>query len=110
LTALLEVEFASNTVDHWVTALNNAGVPAGPVYDVPQIFEDKQVQHLNVVATLPNVYDKDMHYITQPMTLSRTPAAVKTPAPKWGEHTEEVLKEIGFNAEQIKVFFNQGVV
>lgn len=110
LTALLEVEFANNTVDHWVMALNNAGVPAGPVYNVPQVFEDNQVKHLNVVATLPNVYDKDMHYITQPMTLSRTPAAVKTAAPKWGEHTDEVLSEVGFNAEQIKAFYDAGVV
>jgi len=110
LTALLEVEFASQSVDHWVVTLNNAGVPAGPVYDVPQVFEDAQVKHLNVVATLPNVYDKDMHYITQPMTLSRTPAAVKVAAPKWGEHTDEVLSEVGFNAEQIKAFYDAGVV
>ncbi len=85
-------------------------MPAGPVYNVPQVFEDNQVKHLNVVATLPNVYDKDMHYITQPMTLSRTPAAVKTAAPKWGEHTDEVLSEVGFNAEQIKAFYDAGVV
>jgi crotonobetainyl-CoA:carnitine CoA-transferase CaiB-like acyl-CoA transferase len=110
LTALLEVEFASKSVDHWVVTLNDAGVPAGPVYDVPQVFEDEQVKHLNVVATLPNVYDKDMHYITQPMTLSRTPAAVKVAAPKWGEHTDEVLKEAGFNADQIKSYHDAGVV
>ncbi len=110
LTALLEVEFARQSVEHWVVALNDAGVPAGPVYDVPQVFEDEQVKHLNVVATLPNVYDKDMHYITQPMTLSRTPAAVKVAAPKWGEHTDEVLKEAGFNAEQIKAYHDAGVV
>jgi crotonobetainyl-CoA:carnitine CoA-transferase CaiB-like acyl-CoA transferase len=110
LTDLLEIEFGKNTVDYWVTTLNDAGVPAGPVYDVPEVFEDEQVKHLGVVATLPNVYDKDMHYITQPMTLSRTPAHVKTPAPKWGEHTDEVLEEIGFDADQIKAFHDKGVV
>ena len=51
-----------------------------------------------------------MHYITQPMTLSRTPAAVKVAAPKWGEHTDEVLKEAGFNADQIKAYYDAGVV
>jgi len=81
LTDLLEIEFGKNTVDYWVTTLNDAGVPAGPVYDVPEVFEDEQVKHLGVVATLPNVYDKDMHYITQPMTLSRTPATSKHPHP-----------------------------
>lgn len=110
LTALLEAEFAGNTVDYWVKALNDAGVPAGPVYDVPQIFEDEQVKHLDVVATLPNVYDKDMHYITQPMTLSRTPPKVVAAAPGWGEHTDEVLAEIGYSADEIKAFHDNGVV
>lgn len=110
LTEMLEVEFAKNTVEHWVTALNDAGVPAGPVYDVPQVFEDEQVKHLGVVHTLPNVYDKDMHYITQPMTLSRTPADVVTPAPGWGEHTDEVLAEIGYDSAQIKALHDGGVV
>ena len=110
LTALLEAEFAGNTVDYWVKALNDAGVPAGPVYDVPQIFEDEQVKHLDVVTTLPNVYDKDMHYITQPMTLSRTPPKVVAAAPGWGEHTDEVLAEIGYSADEIKAFHDNGVV
>ncbi len=110
LTDLLEIEFVKNTVHYWVTTLNTAGVPAGPVYDVPEVFEDEQVKHLGVVATLPNVYDKDMHYITQPMVLSRTPASVKTGAPGWGEHTDEVLEEIGFDADQIKAFHEKGVV
>lgn len=110
LTEMLEAEFAKNTVEHWVTALNDAGVPAGPVYDVPQVFEDEQVKHLGVVHTLPNVYDKDMHYITQPMTLSRTPADVVTPAPGWGEHTDEVLAEIGYDAAQIRALHDGGVV
>ncbi|MCD8504711.1 MAG: CoA transferase [Burkholderiaceae bacterium] len=110
LTQLLEQEFARNTVHYWVTALNNAGVPAGPVYDVPQMFEDEQVKHLGVVASLSDVYDKDMHYITQPVSLSRTPPKVVAPAPGWGEHTDEVLGEIGYSTEQIKQFHDNGVV
>jgi crotonobetainyl-CoA:carnitine CoA-transferase CaiB-like acyl-CoA transferase len=110
LNALLELEFPKQTVDYWVTELNNAGVPAGPVYNVPELVEDAQVKHLDVIQTLPDVYDKDMHYIAQPMTLSRTPAKIKTPAPAWGEHTDEVLGEIGFTADQIKAFHDNGVV
>jgi crotonobetainyl-CoA:carnitine CoA-transferase CaiB-like acyl-CoA transferase len=110
LNEFLEPEFAKKTVDFWVTTLNDAGVPAGPVYSVPQLVEDAQVKHLKVVSTLENVYDKDMHYIAQPMTLSRTPAEVVTPAPGWGEHTDEVLAEVGFTSEQIKAFHENGVV
>lgn len=110
LTELLEAEFAKNTVHYWVTELNRAGVPAGPVYDVPEVFEDEQVKHLGVVASLPEVYGKAMHYITQPMTLSRTPPDVKTPAPGWGEHTDEVLTEIGYGESEIKQLHDDGVV
>jgi crotonobetainyl-CoA:carnitine CoA-transferase CaiB-like acyl-CoA transferase len=110
LTALLEQEFSQHTVEHWVQTLNAAGVPAGPIYSVPQVFEDAQVQHLGVVKSLPDVYGKDMHYVTQPMTLSRTPAQVQAPAPGWGEHTDEVLAEVGYDAAQIRALHDQGVV
>jgi crotonobetainyl-CoA:carnitine CoA-transferase CaiB-like acyl-CoA transferase len=110
LTELLEQEFGRNTVDYWVTTLNDAGVPAGPVYDVPQVFEDAQVKALDVVSTLPDVCGKDMHYITQPMTLTRTPPKVVAPAPGWGEHTDEVLTEIGYSEQEIQTLHEQGVV
>src|SRR5690554_21559 len=89
ISELLEVEFAKNTVDYWVTELNDAGVPAGPVYTVPQVVEDAQVKHLGVVADVPAPDQPTRRYITQPMTLSRTPAEVATQAPGWGEHTDE---------------------
>ena len=110
ISVLLEAEFAKNTVDHWVTALNDAGVPAGPVYNVPQLVEDVQVKHLEVVATVAAKDQPDRRYINQPMTLSRTPAKVATQAPGWGEHTDEVLSEIGYGPDQIAGFHERGVV
>lgn len=110
ISALLDVEFAKNTVEHWVTELNDAGVPAGPVYTVPEVFEDPQVKHLNVVATVAGPDQTERSYITQPMTLSRTPADVVTQAPVWGANTDEVLAELGYDAARIAEFHSQGVV
>lgn len=110
LNHLLAGVFVTNTVQHWVEKLNDIGVPAGPVYSVPELINDPQVKHLNVFSTLPNVYNKDMHYINQPMTLSRTPAHVVSPAPGWGEHTDEVLESLGFNQADIDALHEQGVV
>lgn len=111
LTEMLEAEFGKNTVAHWVEKLNEAGVPAGPVYSVPEVVEDEQVKHLGVVKTLPKSFeDRDMHFITQPVALSRTPADIKTAAPACGEHTVEVLKELGFSDEQVSAWQAQGVV
>jgi crotonobetainyl-CoA:carnitine CoA-transferase CaiB-like acyl-CoA transferase len=110
LNRLIAEEFPSKTVHQWVSLLNQAGVPAGPVYTVPQVFEDEQVKHLNVTATLPTQFGKDMHFITQPVVLSRTPSKVVAPAPGWGEHTDEVLGDLGFSVTDIEDFHARGVV
>ncbi len=110
LTRELTAIFMHDTVAHWVALLNDAGVPAGPVYTVPQVFEDEQVQHLGVKATLSTRSGRDMHYITQPVVLERTPSKVVAPAPEWGEHTDEVLAEAGYTAEEIRHFHAEAVV
>jgi crotonobetainyl-CoA:carnitine CoA-transferase CaiB-like acyl-CoA transferase len=110
LNEILAPIFAQHTVNHWVEALNDGGVPCGPVYTIPQVFEDPPVAHLEVVATAPTSVGQDMKVITQPVRLSRTPAEVNHGAPQWGEHTESVLLEAGFDATQIKAFADKGVV
>ena len=111
LTDMLNVEFRKKTIREWVDGLNEAGVPAGPVYTVPEMFEDPQVKHLGVAHKLhDNTYDKDMYYITQPMVLSRTPAQVVTTAPTWGEHTDEVLNDLGYTSAEIQSFRDNKVV
>jgi crotonobetainyl-CoA:carnitine CoA-transferase CaiB-like acyl-CoA transferase len=110
LNAALAERFRSGTVHDWVTRLNNAGVPAGPVYSVPQVFEDEQVRHLGVTASLMTDFGKEMHYITQPVTLARTPSRVVAQAPGWGQHTDEVLAEAGYSDADIRQFHADGVV
>ena len=110
LNDALAVIFKPKTVAVWVDLLNDAGVPAGPVYTVPQVFEDEQVKHLGVTTTLMTNFGKEMHYITQPVTLERTPSKVVAPAPGWGEHTDEVLQEAGYSADEIQQFHTDSVV
>jgi crotonobetainyl-CoA:carnitine CoA-transferase CaiB-like acyl-CoA transferase len=110
LNDALAVIFKQKTVADWVTLLNEAGVPAGPVYTVPQVFEDVQVKHLGVTTSLMTNFGKEMHYINQPVTLERTPSKVVAPAPDWGEHTDEVLQEAGYSEAEIKQFHTHNVV
>jgi len=97
LSAALAEVFATGTVDHWVTLLNDASVPCGPVYTIPQVFEDPQIRHLGVVSEVKTSDGIPVRVISQPVKLSRTPAGVASAAPGWGEHTDEVLREAGLD-------------
>jgi crotonobetainyl-CoA:carnitine CoA-transferase CaiB-like acyl-CoA transferase len=110
LNALLDEAFATQPVDHWVTVLNDAGIPAGPVYSVPEMFDDPQVRHLGVAAELPRADGGTTRFVTQPVQLSRTPPGVAAPAPGWGEHTDEVLRELGYDDTRIGALRSEGVV
>lgn len=110
LNAALEAVFATDTVSHWVEVLNEAGVPCGPVYSVPQVVEDPQVRHLGVVQQTYTSDGRPIRVITQPVCLSRTPAEVKSAAAGWGEHTDAILAEAGYDAQAIARLREQGVV
>ncbi len=110
LNAELAEIFRHRPVAAWIEELNAAGVPAGPVYTVPEMMQDPQVQHLNVTKPLRTSFGADMLYITPPVTLERTPGQVVAPAPNWGEHTDEVLREAGYAPGEIEGFHAQGVV
>ncbi|MEI7443493.1 MAG: CoA transferase [Burkholderiales bacterium] len=93
--------FAGGTVARWVEALNDAGVPAGPLYTVPQLVEDPQVRHLAVVAETATTDGAPVRVIATPVKLSRTPARVARGAPDWGEQTDEILGELGYGPAEI---------
>ncbi len=101
LTALIQPEFDKQPVSYWVEVLNKAGVPCGPVYTVPQMFEDEQVKALGVVSEATSPDGQKVRVISQPVTLERTPASVQTSAPGWGAHTDEVLQEAGYTVAEI---------
>ncbi len=110
LNALVERIFSQQTVAHWVALLNEGGVPAGPVYSIPDMLKDEQVRHLGVLHELPTQAAKTTKYLTQPVTLSRTPASVRTPAPGWGEHTEDILGELAYSKQDIDALRTKGVI
>jgi crotonobetainyl-CoA:carnitine CoA-transferase CaiB-like acyl-CoA transferase len=101
LNAALEEVFATRTVAQWVDLLNEAGVPSGPVYTVPQLLDDPQIRHLGVVETTRTTDGTPIRVTSQPVRLSRTPAGVVAAAPAIGEQTDEVLREIGYDDAQI---------
>jgi crotonobetainyl-CoA:carnitine CoA-transferase CaiB-like acyl-CoA transferase len=110
LSASLTELFRTRPVAYWVDLLNEAGVPAGPLYSIPQMCEDPQVLHQQMTQRLTTPEGAVVGVITQPVRLDRTPASITSTAPEWGEHTEEMLMEAGYSADEIDDLRRRGVV
>ncbi len=104
LNAELNAAFAQQPTAHWVEALNQAGVPCGPIYNMQQVFEDPQVQHLKAAAPLKHPRRGDIRVVAQPFTLSRTPSAVSFTQRDLGEDNDDILTELGYTPEAIAQF------
>ena len=101
LNAELATAFQSRTSDEWVRLLNAAGVPSGPIYTVDQVFADPQVQHQGIAAPVTHPRLGEIRLVGQAARLSRTPAAMACATPDKGQHTDEVLGELGLDAARI---------
>jgi crotonobetainyl-CoA:carnitine CoA-transferase CaiB-like acyl-CoA transferase len=82
---------------YWVDLLLEKGVPAGPIYSMDEVFNDPQVQHLGIAADANTLPFGKTKLVGQPFTMNRTPSHIATHPPARGEHTEEILNELGIN-------------
>ena len=110
LTVALEEKLQAKTAAEWVEVLNTAGVPSGPILTIDQVFADEQVQHLGIATPIEHPRLGPIRVLGLPTTLSRTPGAVHTSAPEKGEHTEEILHELGLSTIDIQQLRTDGVI
>jgi formyl-CoA transferase len=106
----MNLGFAKKTSAEWVEIMNRAGVPCGPIYRMDEVFGDAQVKHMQVAAEVAHRRLGKLRLISQPVKLSRTPAKLATATPERGEHTEEVLLELGLDAREIQQLKGEGIV
>jgi crotonobetainyl-CoA:carnitine CoA-transferase CaiB-like acyl-CoA transferase len=98
------------TSAEWIEALNQAGVPCGPIYTIDKVFGDPQVQQLGIAQPVVHPKLGQIEIVGQGVKLARTPAQVRTPAPDRGANTGEVLAEFGYDAAAVADFQRRGIV
>jgi crotonobetainyl-CoA:carnitine CoA-transferase CaiB-like acyl-CoA transferase len=109
LNAEIEQKLAHQTSDHWIETLNEAGVACGRINNVKEVFEEPQVKHLGILRTVKSHRLGEQKLVGQPITLSRTPHTIARATPLRGEHTEEILAELGFAKPEVERMKTAGV-
>jgi crotonobetainyl-CoA:carnitine CoA-transferase CaiB-like acyl-CoA transferase len=94
----------------WIDILNRAGVPCGPVYSIQEMFDDPQVRHLDVTRRVEHPRLGSLELLRNAVNLGPEVESVRSPAPDAGEHTREVLTELGYTTAQIDELARCGAV
>jgi crotonobetainyl-CoA:carnitine CoA-transferase CaiB-like acyl-CoA transferase len=110
LRADLEAILARRTRDEWLAAFDAAGIPCGPVNTVAEAFDDEQARHLGMTEQVDHPKHGTVAILRSPITMSRTPRVPKTASPTPGQHTDEILYELGYSPADVTRMRDGGVV
>jgi crotonobetainyl-CoA:carnitine CoA-transferase CaiB-like acyl-CoA transferase len=94
LIELLKPIFLEKTANEWLTTLEAAGIPCGPINTLDQVFAQPQVEARQMLIHMQHPEIGDLKLVGSPLKFSETPVDYRLPPPRLGEHTEEILKEL----------------
>jgi glutaryl-CoA transferase len=110
LIALIAAQLAMRSSAEWLTVLNAADVPNGPILDILGAFDSPAARARGSRVPLTHPVLGDVDQVAPPFDLSRTPASIRRPPPLLGEQSAEILTELGYTARQIERLQAEGVV
>ena len=110
LAETLSLVFLKHSTAHWLEAFEKAGVPAGPVLSITEMHADPQALAREMIVSTDHPVAGKVKTIGHPVKFSETPGGVKRPAPLMGQHTAEVLREIGYSESEIVAMAAAGVI
>lgn len=110
LTPLLEEKLKEKETLYWAEALNKKGIPSGEILSLEDALNAPQIVHRETIKTVstPDIGDLKLFNLTA--KFEKTPAGIDSPPPKLSEHTDDLLKEIGYKEEEIKEFKEKGII
>ena len=110
LNALIESHTVKKPAAYWIEHFNAHGCPAGEINSIDQVFGLEQVRHLGLAQPMVSQERGATEVLGQPILMSRSKASVKVAPPKLGQHTDEVLAEIGYEADAVAKLRKDGAV
>ena len=110
LNAEIEAITATRTTADWIEKFNAAGVPAGEINDIGQVFANPQVRHLGLAQPVVSQERGATEVVGQPIIMSRTPSTIAAPPPLAGQHTADILTEIGYSDAEIAAMKASGAI
>ncbi len=110
LSPLLEAKLVGNTTDHWVEILNKNDVPSGAILSLEDALNQPQIKHRDTIATVQAEGIGELKLFNMTAKFDKTTNKVETAPPRLSQHTEEILKEIGYSADDVKKLKEKGVV
>ena len=110
LASLIEAKLQAHTSDEWEQILNDNGIPCGPIYTMDQALEQPQVQHRQMVVEREHPTMGIVRLLGLPVKLSDTPGAVRQVPPLLGQHTDEILRDVGVSEAELAHLRETGVI
>jgi len=110
LVPLIEELTVTRPIQHWIDLLQEAGVPCAPIQDYGQVFSDPHLRARRYFVDLPHARVGPVRNLGSPMRFSQTPVRMERAGPLLGEHSVEVLRELGLTAEEIARLAGCGII
>ena len=110
LDPILDDVFITQDRQHWLARLQEAGIPAGSINSVPEVFEEPQVVHREMLQYLPHPVAGRVPQVRSPFKFANAETLPDVAPPVLGQHTDAILADEGFSAEEIEAFRSQGVI
>ncbi len=110
LNELIAAIFSTRTTDEWVAAFDAAGVPSGPVRYTAELFDDPQVQAMELLREFDHPVLGPVVMANSPLRMSGGETGTRRPSPALGQHTREVLAELGYTGDEIDALIARKVV